>query len=114
MKKFILMTLESICNRLRGKTLVNGNTYYWGKGFRCILVLAALLSIGCLGMQSRQQEEMRQLYLYNGVYYAPNGCEYYVYNNNHSGIPVHKQDCKKCAERRKQEMKELIYELKKL
>ena len=114
MKKFILMALESIYNRLRGKTLVNGNTYYWGKGSGCILALIALMSAGCLGMQSRQQEERRSLDIFwNCVYYTPNGCEYYIYDNNHSGIPVHKQDCKKCAERRRNEMKELIYELKK-
>ena len=71
-----------------------------------LLALTAVVIGGCSEANSKQKEEREALSVYyKGVYYTPNGCEYYIYNNNHSGIPIHKQDCRKCAERRKQELK---------
>lgn len=32
MKKLLLLALTAMCKKLKGKTLFNGNTYYWGKG----------------------------------------------------------------------------------
>lgn len=78
-----------------------------------LLILTALMMIGCIEVKSKAQEEKEALGIYfNTTYYTPNGCEYYIYNNRHSGIPLHKQDCKACEKRRKKELEELIIKLK--
>lgn len=77
-----------------------------------LLALTALMVVGCIEVKSRVQERKEILDIYNSTYYTPNGCEYYIYNNHHSGIPVHKQDCRVCKERRQKELDELVTKLK--
>ena len=78
-----------------------------------LLALTALIMVGCIEVKSKVQEEKETLDIYfNTTYYTPNGCEYYIYNNGHSGIPIHKHDCKVCKERRQKELEELIIKLK--
>lgn len=105
MKKLFLKMLEAIYKKLIGRKLPNGNTYYWGKG-SIVLVLVFLMA-GCLELKSRQRE-IHQTLCSGEIYYTPNGCEYYIYKNQHGGIPVHKQDCKKCSETHKRELIEII------
>ena len=110
MKKIILLALTAIYKKVVGRTLFNGNTYYWGRGGCCILVFTTLIMIGCVEVKSKVQEEKKILRVHH--YYAPNGCEYYLYGNGNGGIPIHKQDCKVCKERREKELEELIDKLK--
>lgn len=66
------------------------------------LLLISLI-IGCsLDSYTREYEEIEEeLPLHRGVYHTPNGCEYYIYDNGHGGIPIHKEDCEACKERNK-------------
>jgi hypothetical protein len=75
-----------------------------------LIALAAVMIAGCIKVNSRQKEETKTLDIYGWgtTYYTPNGCEYYIYNNYHSGIPIHKQDCKKCQQRREKEIERLL------
>ena len=77
-----------------------------------LLALIALMMVGCIKVKSRAHEEKGMLDIYNATYYTPNGCEYYIYSNNRSGIPIHKQDCRVCKERRQKELEELVIRLK--
>lgn len=77
-----------------------------------LLALTALMMVGCIEVKSKAQEEKEMLDIYSTFYYTPNGCEYYIYDNMHSGIPIHKQDCKVCKERRQKELEELLIKLK--
>ena len=80
-----------------------------------LLCITAIMMAGCLEISSSQKEKIKSLdtYDWGATYYTPNGCEYYIYNNSHGGIPIHKQDCKKCKERRQKEIREIINDLKK-
>lgn len=77
-----------------------------------LLALTAVIMAGCVEVKSKQYNKIKNLDIYNGVYYTPNGCEYYIYHNYHSGIPIHKEDCKRCAERKMAELEKLIKRIK--
>ena len=77
-----------------------------------LLALTALMMVGCVEVKSKVQKEKEMLRIYFNTYYTPNGCEYYIYSNMRSGIPIHKQDCKVCKERRQKELEKLIIKLK--
>lgn len=77
-----------------------------------LLALTAMIIAGCFEIKARHQHERRSLNVDYDIYYAPNGCEYYIYGNYHGGIPVHKQDCKYCSQRRKAELEELVRQIK--
>ena len=77
-----------------------------------LFALTALMMVGCVEVKSKVQKEKEMLDIYPNTYYTPNGCEFYIYNNMHSGIPIHKQDCKVCKERRQKELEDLIIKLK--
>lgn len=80
---------------------------------KLLFIALAIMMVGCFELNSKQKEERKTLELssWGETYYTPNGCEYYIFQYGHQGHPIHKQDCKKCADRRKQEMRELIKEL---
>lgn len=105
MGKFILFALAAIYKRVAGRTLFNGNTYYWGKGSCCALILLAVIMAGC----TLDGQDMSNVYSTCTI----DSCEYVVV----SGItePTHKGNCKYCAQRdsikwekRKAEIVELL------
>ena len=80
------------------------------------LILLSLIAIMMAGCDSRKvfPETESTNELRDGFRtYEANECEYWIYQNGHGGIPIHKGNCRFCAERRKQELKELVEELKK-
>lgn len=110
MRRLVLFILKAIYNRVAGK-LFNGNTYYWGKGSCCALILLAVIMVGCLpdGYEIRKSSSV----FVDAIY---DSCEYVI--SNATSLMAHKGNCKYCAERdsikwekRKAELiKELRYE----
>ena len=80
-----------------------------------LLISTAILLVVCVNSNTQNNNVDR--YVYDDPYVSKEitryGCEYWIYSNSHGGYPVHKGNCKYCAERRKKEMKELIEQLKK-
>ena len=46
------------------------------------------------------------------ITYIAGDCEYWIYQNGHGGIPIHKGNCRFCKERRQKELEELVIKLK--
>ena len=81
------------------------------------LVLLALTAMMMVGCDLSKQELEHNLSVDGYILKEIDSCEYFMVhltNYTHGGgfLPVHKNNCKFCAERRKQELKELIEELK--
>ena len=77
-----------------------------------LLALTAIMMVGCKSdtlIDLSKEDKYRKD---NEVFYIIDSCEYInrgVYGGN---VLIHKGNCKFCAERRKQELKELIEQLK--
>ena len=72
-----------------------------------LLALAALMMAGCAEKRTQPIE------LHEMNTYIVDSCEYVGRGiGSQAGILAHKGNCKFCAERRKQELKELVEELK--
>lgn len=72
-----------------------------------ILALTALMMIGC----SKNRTQPRELHEMST--YIVDSCEYVgLAIGSRSGVLAHKGNCRFCAERRKQELQELVKQLK--
>ena len=72
------------------------------------LALTALVMVGCLSDQEKAK-------IYEGYGLATltfDSCEYVFKTAGFKGFLAHKGNCKFCAERRKQEIRELVIKLK--
>ena len=81
------------------------------------LLLLTLTAITMVGCDLSKQELGHNLSADGYILKEIDSCEYFmVHLTNYTGgggfLPVHKNNCKFCAERRKQELKELIEQLK--
>lgn len=78
-----------------------------------LLALAALMMVGCEHKTNAEIEETKRLNGLNVV--VIDSCEYLMMKNDDGfcgyGYFAHKGNCRFCAERRKQEIKELIEQL---
>ena len=72
-----------------------------------LLVLAAIMMVGC-----DQQQYANDITKDDFGVCVYDSCEYLIAAHGYKGFLAHKGNCKYCAERRKQELKELIKELK--
>lgn len=107
MKKLIILALTFLLNKIKGKSLPNGNTYYWGIGTYFIIVLLAVIMAGCRNVPTSYEIS------YNNKVCVIDECEYIknpTYGINY--VYTHKGNCKYCAARRKIELRELIKQLK--
>lgn len=79
-----------------------------------LLALAAIMMVGCDDRTTAEIEEAERLNGFNVI--IVDSCEYLKSNDVHGyagfGYFAHKGNCKYCAERRKQELKELVKQLK--
>lgn len=85
-----------------------------------ILTLTALMMVGCNHQETKQEPNQEQIeYDYSVI--VVDGCEYieksyrYEVGSKYgamAGYTAHKGNCRFCAQRRKQELKELINQLK--
>ena len=80
-----------------------------------LLALTTLIMVGCEHKTDAEIEEVKRLHGFSII--VIDSCEY-LKNSIHTayggfGYFAHKGNCRFCAERRKQELKELIEELKK-
>ena len=76
-----------------------------------LLALAAVIITGCVETKAEQRGNI------TGDVVTIKGCEYivnvnHVYMSGNTYVYTHKGNCKFCAERKKQELKELVKELK--
>lgn len=72
-----------------------------------LLALVTLIIMGC-SENSTQPKELHTMHTY-----IVDSCEYVGRNiGSRAGILAHKGNCRFCAERRKQELKELVEQLK--
>ena len=69
-----------------------------------LLALTAMMMVGCI--ENYEQKKLNSEYSVRVI----DSCEYILVNR--VGIKAHKGNCKFCAERRKQELKELVKQLK--
>ena len=104
MKKFILLIIEKIRKAL--KVDEKGNSFGWRKG---TLLLAALMMVGC-------EEHIEEAEPFKGFsIIVIDSCEYLKNREGSAyqgyGYFAHKGNCRFCAERRKQELKELVEQL---
>ena len=79
------------------------------------LLLLALTTMMMVGCESDTLIDSSKDYRYrngNEVFYVIDSCEYINRGVYGGEVLVHKDNCKFCAKRRKQELKELIRELK--
>lgn len=77
-----------------------------------LLALTAMMMVACESdtlIDSSKKDRYRKD---NEVFYIIDSCEYINRGVYGGDVLVHKGNCKFCAERRKQELKELIKELK--
>ena len=72
-----------------------------------LLALTAIMMVGC-----DQQQFANSLTKDDFGVCVYDSCEYLIAAHGYKGFLAHKGNCKFCAERRKQELKELIEELK--
>ena len=72
-----------------------------------LLVLAAIIMVGC-----DQQQYANDITKDDFGVCVYDSCEYLIAAHGYKGFLAHKGNCKFCAERRKQELKELIEQLK--
>ena len=72
-----------------------------------LLVLAAIMMMGC-----DQQQFANNITKDDFGVCVYDSCEYLIAAHGYKGFLAHKGNCKFCAERRKQELKELIEQLK--
>ena len=75
---------------------------------KLILLALPLMMVGCHYSQKDNEEFYNNRYITIVV----DSCEYLVYDGNDIDM-THKGNCRFCAERRKQEIKELIEEIRK-
>ena len=93
MKKIILFALTAIYKKVVGRTLFNGNTYYWGRGGCCILALAALMMVGCDYNSNKNINTKTEGGLYGTI--IIDSCEYIRGDRK----LAHKGNCRFCEER---------------
>lgn len=77
-----------------------------------LLAFTAMMMVGCesdILFDSSKEDRYRKD---NEVFYVIDSCEYINREVYYGGVLVHKGNCKFCAERRKQELKELVEQLK--
>ena len=77
-----------------------------------LLTLIAMMMVGCESdtpINSSKEDRYRKD---NEVFYVIDSCEYINRRVYGGEVLVHKGNCKFCAERRKQELKELVEQLK--
>ena len=72
-----------------------------------LLAFAAMMMVGC--DQQQYANDMTKDDFGVCVY---DSCEYLIAAHGYKGFLAHKGNCKFCAERRKQELKELVKQLK--
>ena len=72
-----------------------------------LLAFAAMMMVGC--DQQQYAKDMTKDDFGVCVY---DSCEYLIAAHGYKGFLAHKGNCKFCAERRKQELKELVEQLK--
>ena len=72
-----------------------------------LLTLAAIIMVGC-----DQQQFANNITKDDFGVCVYDSCEYLIAAHGYKGFLAHKGNCKFCAERRKQELKELIEQLK--
>lgn len=72
-----------------------------------LLVLAAIMMVGC-----DQQQYANDITKDDFGVCVYDSCEYLIAAHGYKGFLAHKGNCKFCAERRKQELKELVEQLK--
>ena len=72
-----------------------------------LLALTAMMMVGC--DQQQYANDMTKDDFGVCVY---DSCEYLIAAHGYKGFLAHKGNCKFCAERRKQELKELVEQLK--
>ena len=72
-----------------------------------LLAFAAMMMVGC--DQQQYANDMTKDDFGVCVY---DSCEYLIAAHGYKGFLAHKGNCKFCAERRKQELKELVEQLK--
>lgn len=79
-----------------------------------LLALTAMMMVGCDDRTTAEIEEAKRLSGFNIV--VIDSCEYLIKEDARGyagyGYFAHKGNCKYCAERRKQELKELVEQLK--
>ena len=72
-----------------------------------LLVLAAIMMVGC-----DQQQYANDITKDDFGVCVYDSCEYLIAAHGYKGFLAHKGNCKFCAERRNQELKKLIEQLK--
>lgn len=72
-----------------------------------LLALTAMMIVGC-----DQQQFANNITKDDFGVCVYDSCEYLIAAHGYKGFLAHKGNCKYCAERRKQELKELIEQLK--
>ena len=72
-----------------------------------LLTLATIIMVGC-----DQQQYANDITKDDFGVCVYDSCEYLIAAHGYKGFLAHKGNCKFCAERRKQELKELIEQLK--
>ena len=72
-----------------------------------LLTLAAIIMVGC-----DQQQLANNITKDDFGVCVYDSCEYLIAAHGYKGFLAHKGNCKFCAERRKQELKELVEQLK--
>ena len=72
-----------------------------------LLALTAIMMVGC-----DQQQYANDITKDDFGVCVYDSCEYLIAAHGYKGFLAHKGNCKFCAERRKQELKELVEQLK--
>ena len=72
-----------------------------------LLALTAMMMVGC-----DQQQYANDITKDDFGVCVYDSCEYLIAAHGYKGFLAHKGNCKFCAERRKQELKELVEQLK--
>ena len=79
-----------------------------------LLALTILMIVGCYQSKAYNKKNIELVADYRLETIEYQGCEYIVMQSHwkQHGTMIHKGNCRFCAERRKQELKELVEQLK--
>ena len=79
-----------------------------------LLALTALMMLGCYQAKANHDKQTDLVGDYEIKTVAYQGCEYVVIESHYQihAVITHKGNCKYCKERRKQDLKELVEQIK--
>lgn len=75
-----------------------------------LFIITALMLVVCVNSNTQDRYVYDKEYVHSEI--ERYGCEYWIFNWGHQAQVVHKDNCKYCKARRKQELKELVEQLK--